>query len=316
MIRPTEWLQLGASYRGQFQWDVTIDVDAQLTVENYHVRFADLEKLAPGLLPLKGVIELQAPALGDKPLRIPIELDNLDGEVIVNATVPVSVLADMSDHWKPQEAAFGGSAKIGDAWTFTSDVTWYDWSEYPAPDLRLTIDDWNIDLTTLPTALRARLRTLSVPVLGTVGPLPPVQVALPGLQTRVKVSFPNRQIIRPKTHDVFVPRFGVEHRLPSAYGLRWIGDVQTALRAGYSYQPTPFSHERGYVNLVDADKHVASTGVGVTLNKALSFDVYGQYHHLMPVRIEKDLVDPDVPFEAVEASGYVISSGVSISYNW
>lgn len=316
MVRPTEWLRLGATYRGSFQWDVTIDVDARLTLENYRLNLSDLRNLAPGLLPLKGVVELHAPAFGDKPLRIPIELDSLDGVVAINADVPVRVVADMSDHWKPQEAAFGGSVKLGDAWTVTTDVTWYDWSQYPAPDLRLTIDDWNIRIATLPASIRARLRTLSVPVLGTVGPLPPVQVSLPGLQTKIKVRFPTQSVIRPRTHDIFVPRLGFEHRLPPAYGALWVGEIQTAMRAGYSYQPSPFEPQRGYVNLVDSDKHVATAGLGVTFNKALSLDAYGQYHYLVPIRFEKDLVDPDVPFDAVEASGYVLASGLSMSYRW
>ena len=316
MVRPCEWLRLGASYRGSFQWDVTVDVDARLTVENYQVNLSDLSELAPGLLPLKGVIELHAPALGNKPLRVPIELEGLDGTLTVNASVPVRVLADMSDHWKPQEAAFGGAVKAGDAWTISGDVTWYDWSEYPSPDLRLIIDDWNINLATLPTSMRARIRTLSVPVLGTVGPLPPVQVTLPGLTTNVKIMFPTRQIIRPKTHDIFVPRIGFEHRLPPAYGALWVGQVQVALRAGYSFQPTPFEAQRGYINLVDTDKHVMSAGAGITFNKALSFDAYGQYHHLIPIRFEKDLVDPDLPFEAVEAQGYILGGGASVSYHW
>ncbi len=316
MIRPFEWLRVGATYRGAFQWDVTIDVDARLTLENYQVNLADLPNIAPGLLPLKGVIELHAPALGDKPLRVPIELEGLDGILTVNATVPVRVLADMSDHWKPQEAALGASAKIGDAWLVTTDVTWYDWSQYPAPDLRLVIDDWNINLSTLPSSMRARIRTLSVPVLGTVGPLPPVQITLPGLTAKVKIKFPTQQIIRPKTHDIFIPRIGLEHRLPPAYGALWVGEVQMAFRAGYSYQPTPFEPERGYINLVDTDKHVLSGGMGLTFNKSLSFDAYTQYHHLIPIRIEKELFDPDTPFEAIEAEGYVLGGGLSVSYRW
>jgi len=316
MVRPTEWLRLGGTYHGPFQWDVTVDVSAALTVENYQVDLADLEELMPGLLPLEGVVEISAPALGDKPLRIPLELDSLEGVLTVNAKLPVRILADMSDHWKPQDASFGASGKLSDSWTISGEVTWYDWSEYPAPDMRLTIDDWNIRLSTLPIGMQARLRTLTVPVLGTIGPLPPVEMTLPGLQTRVKLRFPTKAIIQPKTHDIFVPRFGAEHRLPPFHGVPLVDQVQVAVRAGYSYQPSPFEPQRGYVNLVDNDKHVLSCGCGFTFNKIISLDWYGQYHYLMPVRFEKDLIDPDVPFQAVEAEGYVLSTGANMSYRW
>lgn len=316
MVRPLEWLRLGVSYRGSFQWDVLVDVRARLDLENYAVNLSDLNKVAPGLLPLKGTVEIRAPALGNKVVRVPLELSGLDGTLLVNASLPIRVVADMSDHWKPQEAAFGASAKLGDAWTFTSDVTWYDWSEYPAPDLRLTVDDFNIQLSTLPTTLQARLRTLTVPLLGTVGPLPPVQVAVPGLRTTIKMRLPSRSIVKPRTHDIFVPKLGVEHRFAPIAGPLWIKEIQFATRAGYSYQQSPFEPESGYVNLVDTDKHVASAGLGVTFNRNLSLDGYGQYHHLVPIRFEKKLVDTDYPFDAVEASGYVLSTGVSMSYRW
>ncbi|NLH50698.1 MAG: hypothetical protein GX444_19150 [Myxococcales bacterium] len=316
MVRPFEWLRLGASYRGSFQWDVTVDVRARLDLENYTINLSELDQIAPGLLPLKGTVEIRAPALGNRVLRVPLELDGLDGSLVVNASLPIRVVADMSDHWKPQEAAFGASAKIGDAWTLTSDVTWYDWSEYPAPDLRLTVDDFTVKLSTLPTTLQARLRTLSVPIIGTVGPLPPVQVAVPGLRTALKLRLPSKAIIKPRTHDIFVPRLGVEHHFSPISGVLWVQEMQFAARAGYSYQPSPFEPERGYVNLVDTDKHVASVGAGVTFNRNLSLDAYGQYHYLVPIRIEKDLVDSDYPFDAIEASGYVLSTGVSMSYRW
>jgi hypothetical protein len=315
-VRPTEWLRLGATYRGPFEWDVKVAVDAELYLENYRIDLARLRQLVPGLFPLKGVVEFYSPALGNKPLRVPLELEGLEGKVTVNATAPVQMLAEMADHWKPHEIALGGSAQIGDQWTVTSDVTWQGWSQYPAPDLHLSIDDINVDISTLPASLRARIRTLTVPVLGTVGPLPPVQLAIPGLHTRLRLQFPMKETIKPKTHDIFIPRLGVEHRFPPIEGALWVGDMQFAVRGGYSYQSSPFEPQRGYVNLVDSDKHVMTAGFGVTFNRKISFDVYGECHYLEPVTLEKDLVDPDYPFDRVQAGGYMLSSGASVAYHW
>jgi long-subunit fatty acid transport protein len=316
MVRPTEWLRLGASYRGPFQWDVTVKLEGDLLLENYVVDIGELLDMMPELTPIKTVIEISAPGLGDQKLRIPVELGDLEGLVVLNAYAPVRMLADMADHWKPQEAAFGASAKITDSWLVSADVTWQQWSQYPAPDLTFKIDDLTVDLSTLPTTLQARVRTLTAPVLGTIGPLPPVRISIPGLHTRLTIKFPIQKSIKPKTHDIFIPRLGVEYQIPPAYGVPLIGQVKGFLRAGYSYQESPFEQQRGYINLVDSDKHLFNAGFGVLFNETISADVYGQCHYLEPIRTEKDFVDPDTPFTAVEAQGYVLSAGFSMSYHW
>ncbi len=113
MFRPCEWLRFGATYRGAFQWDVDVKLNADLQLQNYTVNLADLPKLMPGILPLKAVVSIYAPALGNKPLRVPVQLDSLDGTVTINAYAPVSMEVEMADHWKPQELALGAAANIG-----------------------------------------------------------------------------------------------------------------------------------------------------------------------------------------------------------
>lgn len=316
MWRPAEWLRLGASYRAAFSWDVTIDADIGVYFENYQIDLADLDQIAPGVLPLKATLELSVPALGDTPLRVPVEIDELEGLVALSANLPVSVLVDVSDHWKPQQAAFGASLDIGDAWILSSDVTWYDWSEYPSPDMNIKIDDIRINLATLPTTARARIQAITIPVLGTIGPLPAVNVAIPGMQTTIVIKAPMKPLVKPLTHDTFVPRLGAEYHFPPVRSVLWIGDMELALRGGYSYEESPFDLDTGYTNLVDMDKHVFSSGFGVSFNDMITLDFYGQYHYLMPVRFEKKLIDPDTPFDAIEAEGRVIVGGMSMGFSW
>jgi len=316
MIRPAEGLRFGASYRSSFSWDVTIDADIGVFIEDYEIDLADLSEIAPGLLPLKGTVELSVPALGETPLRVPVEISDLEGIVNVNASLPLSVLVDVSDHWKPQQAAFGGSYDLGDSWTFSGDVTWYDWSEYPSPDMYIKIDDIRLNLATLPTTVRARVQSLSVPILGTVGPLPPVNVSVPGLRTTVVVKAPLKTLVKPKTHDIFVPRLGCEYRLPPMRSVLWIGDMETAVRAGYSYEESPFDLDSGYTNLIDLDKHLFTGGFGFRFNRMISVDFYGQYHYLVPVNFNKKLIDEDMPFDEVTASGNVLAGGMSIGFTW
>jgi len=316
MVRPLEWLRFGAAYRGSFQWNVRIGADIGIFVQNYRINLADLSNFAPGLLPIKTTLELYAPALGSRPLRVPVELGSLEGSIVVNAMVPVNVLIDVTDHWKPQEVAFGASANVGDAWTFTGDVTWYDWSAYPSPDMRISIDDLHVNLSTLPTTVRARIQALTIPVLGTIGPLPAASLALPGLQTSLVVKFKLKAPVRPETHDVFIPRVGVEYHFPTLRDVFWLGDMEFAARGGYSYEQSPFVPDSGYTNLVDLDAHVFSTGFGVQFNRSIGLDFYGQYKYLVPVRFEKQLVDPDMPFDAVAAEGNVLAGGMNVGFRW
>ena len=316
MVRPTEWLRVGASYTASFRWDVRVAVDADLILENYKVNLADLPKIAPGLLPLKGTVEIRAPALGDKPLRVPIELSKLEGLVALSLRLPVNVLAAMVDHWSPQHAAFGASVDLGNNFLLTSDVTWYDWSSYPTPDLKISIDDMKINLSSLPASIRARLQTVTVPILGTLGPLPPVSLSIPGVSTTVNLKFQTKQTIKPDTHDIFVPRVGLEYRLMPIDPLPLVGEIAPALRVGYSYQPSPFEPDGGYINLVDPDKHLFSAGFGLTFNHRFLFDVYGQYQYLEPLHFEKSLIDPEMAFDAVSAQGYVLSAGASVGFKW
>ncbi len=316
MVRPVEWLRLGAAYRGSFQWDVTIGADISLNIRDYRLDLADLPRIMPGVLPLKTTLEVYAPRLGSRPLRVPVELASLEGSVVLSAFVPVGVLIDVTDHWKPQEAAFGASAQLGDAWTFTGDVTWYDWSEYPSPDMHIKINDLNIKLSTLPASIRARIQSLTLPVLGTIGPLPAASLALPGLQTSLSLKFPLKSTVQPETHDIFVPRVGAEYRIMPWRNLPLVGDLELSARGGYSYEPSPFEPDTGYSNLVDMDAHVATAGLGVRFHRMVGLDFYGQYKYLMPVEFDKEFVDADMPFDRVSASGRVLAGGMSLGVTW
>lgn len=77
-------------------------------------------------------------------------------------------------------------------------------------------------------------------------------------------------------HDTLSPRVGVEHVLPLG------GKASFRVRGGYAYEPSPLGEQTGADNLLDATRHVLTTGFGVLGGQALPFsiDVYGQAHVL------------------------------------
>lgn len=314
--QPIENLRLGISYQYSYQTDIDIDVNVDLVIRNYAIQLSELKNYSPGLFPLKTVIELNIPQLGDTPLRIPVELEGLEGELTVNALIPLEGLISISDHWKPQTITFGAAYDPIDALTLSLDVVWFDWSEFPSPDMRIKINDININLQTLPASVRGRIKSLSVPILGTIGPLPPVSIDVPGMDVQLTIPVTIEDVTAVTTHDILVPKFGMEYRFPSVESLLWDGDVDIALRGGYMYKPTPFKADNGEANLIDSDTHSVSLGFGTTFNDLLTLDFYGQYQYFTPIKVHKDRIDQDMPFESYYAKGHIVGGGFSASIEW
>ncbi len=314
--KPMENLRFGLSYQYWYSLDVDIDVDIDLIVRNYTVQLQDLSQIAPGLLPLKAVVELNIPELGDTPLRVPVELEGLEGELTVNAVVPIDGLIQISDLWKPQNVNFGVAYDPIDALTLSFDAVWFDWSEFPSPEVNLKIDDININLQTLPASLRARIKSLAIPVIGTIGPLPPVSLDIPGLDVQLTIPADIASGTRVRAHDIIVPKFGTEYRFPTVQSFWWTGDLDVAIRGGYIYTPSPFEPSKGESNLIDSDTHSASTGLGLTFNDFFSLDFYGQYQYFVPITVYKDTIDPSMPFESYTAKGHILAGGLTAGVKW
>ncbi len=314
-FQPNPRWRFGASYRAQFEWDVKVDAAADVIVRDYEIDLSRLQ-LASGDNPIKTVIQIHIPALGDDPLEIPLEIASIEGSVIASAQASLQGTLAMVDFWAPQQVTAGGAYDPTDQWTVSLDATWADWSEMDSPEMQILIDDLNVNIQTLPANVRARIQNLTIPVLGTVGPVPPVSIAIPGMDASLSIPVKFRAPLRPPVRDVIHPRIGAEYRFLPMRGASWTGQLDLKIRAGYAYEPSPFETSRGFVNLVDPDRHTASFGLGASFNERFHLDTFFQYRYLEPVRWSKDFVDPDMPFERVRAAGYVMASGLQAGVSW
>jgi long-chain fatty acid transport protein len=91
-------------------------------------------------------------------------------------------------------------------------------------------------------------------------------------------------------HDTLAPRAGAE----------WRATEGLALRVGYGWQPSPFPDQQGTTNLMDADRHVVSAGVGWTFvelpagwPQRASVDAHAQVHVMPELGWDKAVTDAD-----------------------
>jgi long-subunit fatty acid transport protein len=161
-----------------------------------------------------------------------------------------------------------------------ADLTWANWSAFQNPAAHLDI------------AL-----TLQIPpALGGLA-LPP----LPSGTALANANF----------HDTFVPRLGVEWRIPVS--------IHTfALRAGYRYDPSPVPNQVASSNYMDATRHVFSLGAGIVIRGlqpvlagSIGVDVFGGLQALEPRTVLK--ADPSDPVGDYVLNGMVFTTGASVS---
>ncbi len=307
--RPAEWLWLGASYRSHYELDVGIDMNIDVRLNNYRVDLKDLSKLAPDLFPLKIVISMDLPFLGDEPIEVPVEIDELSGTLEISAHAPLVASVYFAELWKPQQVSFGVGFQPVNSLVLSTDITWYDWSEYPAPDVKIEIDDIRLNLSTLPTTIRGRMKSITLPILGTIGPLPPVDISIPHLDVRLNLPLNIEEAASPRTEDIFVPRAGVEYKLPRIRDLWFIKRMDIALRGGYAYISSPFKKPNGISNLLDCNTHMFTGGLGIEYGPRLSFDAFAQYFWLEPLKASRELIDSYYPYDRLEAGGQIFAIG-------
>ena len=108
--------------------------------------------------------------------------------------------------------------------------------------------------------------------------------------------------------DTNTPRVGIEYVYRKAL----------AVRAGYSFQPSPVPEQTGSGNYLDNDKHVVSFGLGYTFSrfplpiwkKPLTVDSYVQYQQL--VRRVYDKKDPTRFGPDVTFGGHLVHAGIDV----
>lgn len=177
--------------------------------------------------------------------------------------------------FSPMQVTLGSAVSPLPGLTLVADLVWSRWSTYPSPIARI---EPYLDLAPLIEDATERFPPSTPPE--------PAGFA-----------------------DTLAPRLGVEtaHALAPGWTL--------VLRAGYAFEPTPAPPPTGVTNLVDADRHVASCGVGLELDGPVGpipGDVVLEGHAaLMRVtRVEVAQDDPAEPVGDFAADGWVRTGGL------
>lgn len=125
--------------------------------------------------------------------------------------------------------------------------------------------------------------------------------------------------------DTIVPRIGAEWRL---------GDV-AAVRGGYSYEMTPAPLASGEANLLDANAHVGSLGLGLTfrdptryVKNPIALNLHARVRHLESTTVQKrqtyDCDDPDADVPTgypcsggrLTYGGQIVSGGADLTFDF
>lgn len=277
-VRPLPWLELGggvaflAATKGNFQISGTADVLNPYTSQLQHEVNADLSAVR---YPQVGA-RVEVPGFGRLAFvyRGQTKLDlaltaNLQGTVdFAGVQVPLlyNLATQTADAFLPQQVVLGGSFQRVPRLRINFDIAFVNWAAFENP-----------------TAVTTSNLSINVPagLPVTIPPNPqPVTLVAPGFSNR------------------FVPHFGVEYVFPVAGGVRHLaGDpierrlVEVPVRAGYVYERSPVPPQTGVTSFIDANRHTASLGTGVTLNApgsvlmgSVTLDVHGQLS-VLPERL-------------------------------
>ncbi len=136
-------------------------------------------------------------------------------------------------------------------------------------------------------------------------------------------TLPDLDVPKPDYSDTVVPRVGLERTFALA------GGAAFHVRGGYFFEPTPVgahlpssqAYDIPTQSLVsvptryfDADRHVFTAGLGVSLQKPLRLDVdaFAQAHVLAPRTMTLDAGEPDGSASTANVSGDIFVTGVQL----
>jgi hypothetical protein len=174
--------------------------------------------------------------------NLELELDALLEGVVDVAGIQVPLLYSLEARtisaFTPQQVVVGVSFQRIPDLHLNVDVSWVNWSAYESPTAQI----------------QAKLE---------VDAPPGVPLDIPGQP-------PPTLVVPPDFHDRVVPRIGIEYRGAAFGAERTVHDeerhlVELPLRAGYSYEASPISDQTGELNLIDADRHTVTVGLGVAI---------------------------------------------------
>ena len=136
-----------------------------------------------------------------------------------------------------------------------------------------------------------------------------IPAGVPGLRQPSVPQPAAREAMR--FHDTVVPRVGLELMIP-------VSRHELAFRLGYHFDPTPVPAQAGVTNFIDASRHVAAFGLGLTLRRlgallpgTISLDVHAAMQLLSSRSIVK--ADPNDPVGDYVATGNVINVGTTLA---
>jgi len=136
-------------------------------------------------------------------------------------------------------------------------------------------------------------------------------------------TLPELDVPKPDFSDTVVPRVGVERSFPLSRS------AQLHVRGGYFFEPSPVgSHlpsSQAYdiatqtlvdvpTRYFDADRHVLTAGLGVSVEKPLRLDVdaFAQAHILAPRTMTLDAGEPDGSPSTANVSGSIVVTGIQL----
>ena len=182
------------------------------------------------------------------------------------------------DLFQPMQITGGLAAQVTSSLLVAFDLAWHRWSVFENPtakiDIELDIKDFN-DLVNIPPQV----------------PLAPANL-----------------------NDIFVPRLGVEWKLP------W-GPRTLAVRGGYVYEPSVAPEQKAATNFLDNDKHTLLlgggldfAGIGEVIPRPVSIDAVIGVTVLEPREHHK--VSPIDPVGDYRSTGWVMQAGVTTRWRF
>ncbi len=298
-VRPLSWLELGggiaflSATRGTFAIRGRADVIRPFDSELEHEVDADLTAVRfpqAGLRLLwEGWGALGVTYRGESKLDLAIDA-HLEG-IVEFAGIDVPLLYDLEARtisaFTPQQLNFGLSFQRIENVHINFDLSWLNWSAYQSPTAKIV----------------AKLEA---------HPPPGTPVELPGEPAPTK-------IVAPEFSDRLVPRIGLEWRVQAGGAMRQVHGEQRPLvelpvRMGYVFESSPVPDQGGVTNLIDADRHTFTLGIGAALNRpveeipgSLRLDLHAFWSFFPPRELFKD--NPADFVGDYKASGEIFGGG-------
>lgn len=261
-LKPFKWLEIGGGLVFLAATRARLDITGQFQVSNpkeselRHEVDADLTSIRYPQLGMRvhasDKLRFAAVYRGEFQLTLDIaaRLDVQANALGLSVPLLTYITTNSVNAFLPRQAVLGTSFDPTSALTLDFDVTWINWAAYKSP------------VTAVNATTEFNPPEGFPPSLVPEKPAPTV-------------------VIPPKFRDRFVPRFGVEGRLPLGRGHAF------AIRGGYFFESSPIPPQTGGTNFVDADRHGFSAGLGVRLHDLtaelpgdVKLDVHAMYSYL------------------------------------